>query len=412
MKTLAVTLFIFFSFTLKAQLNIDTTLSKKELVYKVLMSESSDMLIRNIKYRGSDFSIASFVNESPEVLIDKGLILSTGDVFDAMGPNKKPNTGVRASGMRDQDLQSIATSIVIDATVLEFEILALRDSLSFEYVFASEEYPEYVNQGVNDVFGFFVKELNSRALSPHNIALLDDGRTTVSIDNVNHRVNEEYFLKSDFFEGKSLQFWEQNREMMMRARVFEFDGFTVPLEAKAYLKAGKWYQFKIAISDVGDRYFDSAVMIKAQSFKSKGNRIPQADEMVKSFIQSELKEEPVDLVLKNGRLSFDLQIQFNTNEAIILSESYRILNQLTDLMNRFPSLKVLVVGHTDHVGSVSDNLKLSEKRALAVKAFLSKNGINKERFSIAYKGESEPKVSNDTDSGRKENRRVEFILMY
>ena len=101
MKTLAVTLFVFFSFTLKAQLDIDTTLSKKELVYKVLMSESSDMLIRNIKYRGSDFSIASFVNESPEVLIDKGLILSTGDVFDAMGPNKKPNTGVRASGMRD-----------------------------------------------------------------------------------------------------------------------------------------------------------------------------------------------------------------------------------------------------------------------------------------------------------------------
>lgn len=382
------------------------------MVYKVLMSESSDMLIRNIKYRGSDFSIASFLNESPEVLIDKGLILSTGDVFDAMGPNKKPNTGVRASGMRDQDLQSIATSIVIDATVLEFELLALRDSLSFEYVFASEEYPEYVNQGVNDVFGFFVKELNSKALSPHNIALLDDGRTTVSIDNVNHRVNEEYFLKSDFFEGKSLQFWEQNRDMMMRSRVFEFDGFTVPLEAKAYLKPGKWYQFKIAISDVGDRYFDSAVMIKAQSFKSKGNLIPQADEMVKSFIQSELKEEQVDLVLKNGRLSFDLQIQFNTNEAVILSESYRILNELLDLMHRFPSLKVLVVGHTDHVGSETDNLKLSENRALAVKAFLSKSGINAERLSVAYKGESEPKASNDTDSGRMENRRVEFVLMY
>lgn len=382
------------------------------MVYKVLMSESSDMLIRNIKYRGSDFSIASFVNESPEVLIDKGLILSTGDVFDAMGPNKKPNTGVRASGMRDQDLQSIATSIVIDATVLEFEILALRDSLSFEYVFASEEYPEYVNQGVNDVFGFFVKELNSRALSPHNIALLDDGRTTVSIDNVNHRVNEEYFLKSDFFEGKSLQFWEQNREMMMRARVFEFDGFTVPLEAKAYLKAGKWYQFKIAISDVGDRYFDSAVMIKAQSFKSKGNRIPQADEMVKSFIQSELKEEQVDLTLINGQLSFDLQIQFNTNEAIILSDSYQILNELIDLMHRFPSLKVLVVGHTDNIGEQSDNLNLSKNRALAVRGYLIKNGIDDKRLAIDYKGESEPKFTNDTDIGKSKNRRVEFRFNY
>lgn len=393
-------------------MDIDTSLSKNELLYKVLLSDSSDILIKNINYKGSSFSIGSFVNKSPDVLIDRGLILSTGDVFDAMGPNKKPNTGVRSSGHRDQDLQSIATGVVIDAAVLEFELLALRDSLSFEYVFASEEYPEYVSQGVNDVFGFFIKEINSRAINSHNIALLADGRTTVSIDNVNHRVNEQYFLKSDYFEGKSVQFWEQNREMMMRSRVFEYDGFTVPLEAKVYLKQGKWYRFKIAISDVGDRYFDSAVMIKAHSFKSKGNRIAEANEVVKSFIQSELKQEKIDLTFKNGHLAFDLQIQFNTNESVILNESYPVLNELVDLMQRFPSLKVLVIGHTDNVGSETDNLKLSESRAVAVKNFLIQNDIEAKRLSIDFKGESEPKTTNDTDLGKSENRRVEFVLSY
>ncbi|MEX2379971.1 MAG: OmpA family protein [Vicingaceae bacterium] len=397
---------------LKAQLRIDTTKTAQELVQQVLMSDKSDLLIKNITFKGSVFSMGSFENESPEVIMDKGIILSTGDVFDALGPNKKPNTGVRASGLRDNDLQSIATGVVIDATILEFDLLALRDSLVFEYVFASEEYPEYVAQGVNDVFGFFVQEHKSRALNPQNIALLPDGRTIVSIDNVNHRQNEVYFLRSDYYEGKSTQFWEQNRAMMMRSRIFEFDGFTVPLKAKAMLKAGSWYHFKIAISDVGDRFFDSAVMIKAKSFSAKGEKIPQANEIVKSFIRSELKSEEVEVDEKNGRISFDLQIQFNTNESIILPESYEILAELIDLMHRFSSLNVLMIGHTDSEGSESANLELSENRANAVRDYLIQKGISAERLSTAFKGESEPQATNSSESGKYTNRRVEFVVRF
>lgn len=395
-----------------AQLRIDTTLSAGELVKQVLLSSKSDLLIKNITYKGSVFSIGRFENESPDVLMDKGLILSSGDVFDAMGPNKKHNTGVRASGMRDNDLQAIATGVVVDATVLEFDLLALRDSLVFEYVFASEEYPEYVAQGVNDVFGFFIQEHASRSLHPQNIALLPDGRTTVSIDNVNHRINERYFLRSDYFEGKSLAFWEKNRDKMMRARIFEYDGFTVPLKAKALLKAGKWYHFKVAISDVGDRFFDSAVMIKARSLVSKGERIPQAQQIVEAFIKDELQAEGVDFSKKADQIAFDLQIQFNTNESEILAESYELMAELIDLMQRFPSLKVLIVGHTDNVGNESDNLELSKNRALAVQNYLSHKGISLDRTSIAYKGESEPKASNEDEDGRYQNRRVEFIVEY
>lgn len=400
------------SLSLNAQLRIDTSKTAQELVQQVLMSNKSDLLIKNITFSGSVFSLGSFENESPEVLMDKGVILSTGDVFDALGPNKKPNTGVRASGLRDNDLQAIATGVVIDATVLEFDLLALRDSIVFEYVFASEEYPEYVAQGVNDVFGFFVQEDGSRAPNPQNIALLPDGRTTVSIDNVNHRQNEAYFLRSDYYEGKSIQFWEKNRDMMMRSRIFEFDGFTVPLKAKALLKAGSWYHFKIAISDVGDRYFDSAVMIKAKSFSSKGKKIPQADEVVKSFIHSELRSEEIQLSEKNGRISFDLQVQFNTNESIILPESHEILGELIDLMQRFSSLNVLIIGHTDSDGSEGDNMKLSEARANSVFNFLSRKGIHPERLSVAFKGENEPKASNQNKAGKFINRRVEFVINY
>lgn len=367
-----------------AQLTIDTTQTAEQLLKRWLLADDSELIIKNVSFRGSKQSIAYFKNDSSEELIDEGIILSTGNVFDSRGPNQSAKTGKMVSGLRDNDLQAIATGVVTDAVVLEFDLIALRDSIVFEYIFASEEYPEFVDKGVNDVFGFFIKEVGGRAIFPLNIARVPLTNKVVSIDNVNHRENEEYFLRSDFLTAHDDVFWSQHKRMMMRAQIFEFDGFTVPLKAVAKLTHGKTYHLKIAIADVGDRIYDSAVLLKAHSFSSKGERISGANAIIKKEI-----EESTSLSASiEKELFFSLIVNFNTDESVVLEKSFEPLNELADLLLRLNSLNVAIIGHTDNVGTALENQILSENRAKAVKQYLLEKGINSKKLTAVGKGES------------------------
>jgi outer membrane protein OmpA-like peptidoglycan-associated protein len=394
-----------------AQLRIDTSYSPEQIIRKHLLNAESDLIIKNVAFKGKRQSMAYFYNETPLDVINEGILLSTGDVFDAMGPNKSKSTGTRGSGWGDKDLQAIATGVVMDAVALEFDLIALRDSIVFEYVFASDEYPEFVNKGVNDIFGFFLMQQNSRALFPTNLAQVPNSKKPVSINSINHRINEQYFLRSDFLDAHDDEFWRANPELFLRARFFEYDGFTTVLRATAKLEPGKTYHLKFAIADVGDRIYDSAVLLKAKSFASSGKRIPQADSIVKNEIDQKMSAFKTSYS-SNKDLSFSLQINFNTNEAIILENSYEELNELVRIMEEFQDLKMEVIGHTDNIGSEAFNLELSRKRAIAVKKYLFDLGISLERLQHSAKGESSPIAVNTTEAGKAKNRRVEFRFQY
>jgi len=397
--------------TVTAQLRIDTSYSPEQIIRKHLLNAESDLIIKNVAFKGKRQSMAYFYNETPLDVINEGILLSTGDVFDAMGPNKSKSTGTRGSGWGDKDLQAIATGVVMDAVALEFDLIALRDSIVFEYVFASDEYPEFVNKGVNDIFGFFLMQQNSRALFPTNLAQVPNSKKPVSINSINHRINEQYFLRSDFLDAHDDEFWRANPELFLRARFFEYDGFTTVLRATAKLEPGKTYHLKFAIADVGDRIYDSAVLLKAKSFASSGKRIPQADSIVKNEIDQKMSAFKTSYS-SNKDLSFSLQINFNTNEAIILENSYEELNELVRIMEEFQDLKMEVIGHTDNIGSEAFNLELSRKRAIAVKKYLFDLGISLERLQHSAKGESSPIAVNTTEAGKAKNRRVEFRFQY
>lgn len=387
-------------------------MSIQDIVKEVLLDDQSNLLIKNISYKGDKKSIGIFKDEQEGGIMEAGIILSTGNVFDAIGPNKSVSTGSKSSALTDQDLQSIATGLVSDVAILEFDLLGLRDSIAFTYIFASEEYPEYVDRNVNDVFGFFIREVDKDNQATYNLAKLKDGITTVNIDNINHLRNEEYYLKSDQFHSHSVDYWRNNPEIALRARTYEYDGFTVALVAKMKLEEGKWYHLKMAIGDVGDRWYDSAVLIKAKSLSSKGNKISNSQEVVKSYVKDYLPEIQQFNVNAKGDVNFDLSIEFNTNEAIIKKASHKSLDQLVGILNGFPSLKVNIIGHTDNVGKAEDNLLLSKKRALAVRNYLAHNGIDRNRIQILGKGDKHPKVPNSSASNQAKNRRVEFQLIY
>jgi outer membrane protein OmpA-like peptidoglycan-associated protein len=113
------------------------------------------------------------------------------------------------------------------------------------------------------------------------------------------------------------------------------------------------------------------------------------------------KAKPI--VLKN--------VFFETGSAALKKESRTELNRLKKLLNDNPSLKIQINGHTDDVGSEADNLKLSGDRAKAVYSFLIENGIDAKRLKFKGFGETLPVASNDTEAGRQQNRRTEFVII-
>ena len=103
-------------------------------------------------------------------------------------------------------------------------------------------------------------------------------------------------------------------------------------------------------------------------------------------------------------------ILFDVNKATIQPSSFKILDDLGKVLQENPSVNIKIIGHTDSDGSAEANQLLSEKRAQAIKEYLSDNfPIAGKRMQVVGKGESEPIESNATPEGKAKNRRVEFI---
>lgn len=104
-------------------------------------------------------------------------------------------------------------------------------------------------------------------------------------------------------------------------------------------------------------------------------------------------------------------ITFPVDGSDVKASLYGPLADLAKSANRYPNEIVQVVGHTDNTGSDSYNQALSERRAASVAAILRSNGLASTRIQTIGMGESAPIASNDTESGRQQNRRVEINLI-
>lgn len=110
-------------------------------------------------------------------------------------------------------------------------------------------------------------------------------------------------------------------------------------------------------------------------------------------------------------MSTVLEINFDTNKDVIKSESYKVVDKVSTMMNQNPRMTIELLGHTDSRGNKESNLKLSNDRANAVKNALIKNGIDASRISAKGFGDTMPIESNDTEAGRAKNRRTEFKVI-
>ncbi|KAB7732125.1 OmpA family protein [Rudanella paleaurantiibacter] len=121
----------------------------------------------------------------------------------------------------------------------------------------------------------------------------------------------------------------------------------------------------------------------------------------------ELKLVPIE-VGRSVRLN---NIFFDTGKSELRPESGPELDRMVTTMNENPKLAIELAGHTDNVGSNETNLKLSQDRADAVREYFIGKGIEPDRVGSKGYGESKPVAPNDTDEGRQQNRRVEFVIV-
>jgi outer membrane protein OmpA-like peptidoglycan-associated protein len=104
-------------------------------------------------------------------------------------------------------------------------------------------------------------------------------------------------------------------------------------------------------------------------------------------------------------------IFFDIDKATLQPESYPELNRIASLLKERQTMRIEIAGHTDSTGPDRYNLQLSERRAKAVVTYLVRQGINSNRISVVFFGESKPIAPNTTEEGRQRNRRVEFKIL-
>ncbi|WP_100639740.1 choice-of-anchor L family PEP-CTERM protein [Marinobacter salexigens] len=228
---------------------IDSTSTDGNAMANALVG--SGITISNVNYVGGSNQSGFFSDGSSVLGIDSGLILTTGSAWSAPGPNTSDGASTTVGTPGDADLDALIPQNTRDAAVLTFDFESNSGDLFFNYVFASEEYNEYVDSSFNDVFAFFVDGVN--------IAEAPDGQA-VSINNVNCGnpysgigPNCDYYNNNDLNDGGP--YFD-----------IEYDGFTDVFVASILgLSAGS-HSMKIAIADAGDSALDSAVFLQGGSF--------------------------------------------------------------------------------------------------------------------------------------------------
>lgn len=221
----------------------------EQLVLDILISGCVEA--SNVQYTGHADAIGFFDNASHLIGINDGIIMSSGRVITALGPNSSGSSGTNLQQPGDAALQSLVNGTTYDAAILQFDFIPASEDLEFRYVFASEEYPEFANSSFNDVFAFFING-GPENYTNTNIALLPGSTTPVTINNVNHVNGSQYYISN----------WSPSTINI------EYDGFTIVLTAMAAVTPCETYSMRLGIADVADGIYDSAVFLEAGSFFS------------------------------------------------------------------------------------------------------------------------------------------------
>lgn len=250
----------------QSQIEVSNSLTDEELIQSLV---GPGVAISNVTVNGAPGAYGQFwggQNGSGNVHIESGVLITTGSIFNAVGPNSYPNnqTGINFFPGYGP-LEEIVQAETGDATVIEFDVTVSGDRLEFQYVFASEEYNEYVYQGYNDGFAFFIS--GPGITGTQNLAIIPETLEPVSVNTINNGYDEDCPSSGEGIVYNSQLFVEN-----CTGTTHQYDGLTKILRAHAEgLTPCGTYHLILAIADTGDFEYDSGVFIGAGTFSSVGN---------------------------------------------------------------------------------------------------------------------------------------------
>ncbi|CAM3526824.1 hypothetical protein FSS13T_20370 [Flavobacterium saliperosum S13] len=244
-------------------ISVDNSKTPTQLVQE-LFAGGSCVVPTNITITGYDFgggekSFASFDSNGSGFPLQKGLLISTGRASSAIGPNSSLLSEGPSSWPGDNDLEmAINENNTINATIVEFDFVAVTNYMSFNYIFSSEQYlsnPSSNQCNYSDGFAFLLNEIGSPA--NQNLAVVPGTNIPVKVTTVRGSgtvcpaANAQYF---DAFNGSN--------------HPTNFNGQTRVMNAEADIIPGRSYHIKMVIADQGNNLYDSAIFIGGNSFNN------------------------------------------------------------------------------------------------------------------------------------------------
>ncbi|RRO17398.1 T9SS type B sorting domain-containing protein [Flavobacteriaceae bacterium 14752] len=207
-------------------------------------------------FSNGELSYGFFDANNSNFPFDNGIVLTTGRLSNVPGPNNSLSDDDAPNWSGDQDLEnSLGITNTINATIFEFSFVPQANSISFRYIFASEEYRENNSSTCNfsDAFAFLIRPIGGQF---QNLALVPGTNTPVQVTTVRPEIpgacdaiNEEFFGQFNDVDAP-----------------INFNGETAILTAESDVVAGQTYEIKLVIADETNFRFDSAVFIEGNSF--------------------------------------------------------------------------------------------------------------------------------------------------
>lgn len=252
LKRLLSALILLISTNVNSQLVVKNNVNWQQYLSNLMGGEC--VAISNVSYQGPPQAFSYFEDSAVTFGISRGIVVSTGIASSDLSYPAGFFASTNLNMPGDIDLtnslqQSSGTSYVTyDAVKIEFDFASpVLDTVFVNYVFASEEYPEYVCTSFNDIFAFYVTDPTNS--TTQNIATIPGTSNPVSINNIN---NLSCTLAPQLYiDGTN-------------STIHCFDGYTMPLTASFIAQPGITYHLKIVIADAGDGIFDSGVFLQIQ----------------------------------------------------------------------------------------------------------------------------------------------------